>query len=211
MRRVFGLLRLVLSVGGITALVGDFDYTLGFPTFVISNFFSYFTVQSAFAGVLVFAMGAAVAFDRIVDPGWFDAVRAVVTTYIVISGIIFALIVAQSSSRDYRIDVPWSSQLLHFWIPAVALLDWFLAPGTRRLSWRTCIASLVFPVVWGTFTLIRGGFVGWYPYFFFDPRQVTGWETAIYCVISLAIIVAVASGLVISTRVPRVWRLKGGG
>jgi hypothetical protein len=201
-RRAFGVARVLLAGALVTALVGDFDYVLGFATFFSGNFFSYFTVQSAMAAVVLFLVAAFIAFRRPVDPSWLDLARVLVTSYMVVSGIVFLTIVIQSSSRDYTIDVPWSSQLLHFWMPLFALLDWMLDFGKARLSWRPLGWVLIYPVAWGVFTLVRGAVVGWYPYFFLDPAQVSGpAETAAYCAVAVALMVGIAAILTALTRI----------
>ena len=201
-RKIFGVARILLALILITALIGDYDYVLGFATFVTSNFFSYFTVQSAIAGVVLFILAAGIAFRRAVDPAWLDIARVLVTSYMLVSGLVFLTIVIQSSTRDYTIDVPWSSQLLHFWIPALAVLDWLLDFGKARLGWKPLAWIVVYPVLGGTFTLVRGAWVGWYRYFFLDPFQVAGpIETVLYCALALALMTGVAAGLIAQTRV----------
>lgn len=207
MRTTFGVVRLLLAGVGIVALTGYFRYVLGFATFAINNFFSYFTVQSGIAAVVVFLTAAIIAFRLEEDPPWLDLLRAMVTTYILVSGIVFAIIVVQSSSVNYTIEVPWSSQLLHYWIPAVALLDWLVDPYTSRVPWRYLGAVLIFPVVWLIYTLIRGPLVGWYPYFFLDSLQVSGpGETVLYCLLVVAIITGIAALLTGATRLRRMPR-----
>ncbi|TFD33936.1 Pr6Pr family membrane protein [Cryobacterium cryoconiti] len=207
-RQAFGVGRLLLAGLGVAALLGYFDYVLGFATFQIYNFYSYFTVQSGMAAVVAFVAGAIVAFRHTVDPPWLDWFRLLVTTYITVSGIVFLTIVIQSSNRDYTIEVPWSSQLLHFWIPAIALLDWLTDAGKARLPWKILAWGLVVPSIWGVFTLIRGSIVGWYPYFFLDPVQVSGpLETAVYCLVALTLFTAIAAVLTATSRLPQwMWR-----
>ena len=207
-RRGFGIGRLLLAGVGVVALLGYFDYVLGFATFQIFNYFSYFTVQSAMAAVGTFVAAAIVAFRHTTDPPWLDWFRLLVTTYIIVSGIVFLTIVIQSSSLDYTIEVPWSSQLLHFWIPTIALPDWLTDVGKARLPWPILAWVLVAPSTWGVFTLIRGSVVGWYPYFFLDPVQVRGpFETAIYCLLALLLFTVVAAILTSTSRLPpRPWR-----
>ena len=114
-RKAFGVGRIVLAAAGIVGLVGNFGYTLGFATFVTSNFFSYFTTQSAIAMVVMFVLAAVIAFRRAQDPSWLDTFRALVTTYIIVSGIVYAIIVVQASTRGPRpsasmrvpADWPW--------------------------------------------------------------------------------------------------------
>jgi hypothetical protein len=200
-RRAFGLLRLAVAALGAIALIFDFDYVLGFSTFSTVNYFSYFTFQSNLANVVVLgASGTLLLMGRRVGR-FLVSLRAVVTTYVIVSGIVFGLIVSQAGSHHYRIDVPWSSQVLHFWIPAYVLIDWFVGVGRVRIRWRTAVIALAFPVVWGVFTLIRGSIVRWYPYFFLDPDQVSGpAEFALYCGIAIGLFASIQAGLVALSR-----------
>jgi len=206
-RTAFGWVRLGLATAGLVALTGYFEYTLGVATFAIANFFSYFTVQSAIASIFVFVTAAVVAFRQPTDPAWLDMVRAMVTTYILVSGVVYGIIVWMSSGVNYSIEVPWSSQLLHFVIPVCALIDWIVDPFKARLPWRYLGWAILFPVFWLVFTLIRGPIVGWYPYFFLDARQVSGpGETVFYCLIIVAIITGIAALLTWITRLKRIPR-----
>lgn len=202
-RQAFGVGRVVLAVAGVIALLGYFDYVLGFATFAVYNYFSYFTVLSGMGAVVAFVAGAIIAFRRAVDPPWLDWFRLLITTYIIVSGIVFLTIVIQSSSRDYTIEVPWSSQLLHFWIPGIALLDWLTDAGKARLPWKTTAWVMLVPGLWGAFTLVRGALVGWYPYFFLDPAQVSGpLETLLYSLVAVVLFTGIAAVLTATSRLP---------
>jgi hypothetical protein len=204
-RSGYGVGRLLLAAAGIAGLIGNYEYVLLFPTFAAYNVFTYFTVQSAIGAVVAFVLGAIVAFRHERDPQWLDFFRALVTTYILVSGIVFLTIVIQSSSRDYTMEVPWPSQVLHFYIPVIALLDWLTDTGKTRLSWRLLRWIMPYPCLWGAFTLVRGSMVGWYPYFFLDPAQVSGpLETVLYCLIAVALFLGIAAILVATSRLS--WR-----
>jgi hypothetical protein len=200
-RRAFGILRLAVAVVGVVALVFDFDYVLGFSTFSTINYFSYFTFQSNLLNVITLgASGVLLLRGHTVGP-LLVSLRGMITTYVIVSGIVFGLIVSQAASHHYRIDVPWSSQVLHFWIPSYVLLDWIVGVGRQRIRWRTVWIVVVFPVVWGIFTLIRGSIVRWYPYFFLDPDQVSGpGEFVLYCGIAIGLFAGIMAGLVALTR-----------
>ena len=211
-RSGYGVGRLLLATAGIVALVGNYEYVLLFPTFAAYNVFTYFTVQSAIAAVVAFVLGAIVAFRLERDPQWLDVFRALVTTYILVSGIVFLTIVIQSSSRDYAMEVPWPSQVLHFYIPTIALLDWLTDTGKARLSWRFLRWILPYPFVWGAFTLVRGASLGWYPYFFLDPAQVSGpLETGAYCLVAVLLFLGIAAVLVATSRLSWQPRSPGAG
>ena len=214
-RSGYSVARLLLAAAGVIGLIGNYEYVLLFPTFAAYNVFTYFTVQSAIAAVVAFVLGAIVAFRQPKDPQWLDLFRALVTTYILVSGIVFLTIVIQSSSRDYSIEVPWPSQVLHFYIPTIALLDWLTDTGKDRISWRFLRWILPYPLAWGVFTLVRGSIVGWYPYFFLDPAQVSGpLETVMYCLIAVLLFTGIAAVLVATSRLswrPRERRERGAG
>jgi hypothetical protein len=140
---------------------------------------------------------------RIPEPDWASAARMLITSYLTVAGIVFGLLAAQAAERDYRLDVPWSDQLLHFWIPGFALADWLLAPGRHRVPWRFSYLVLGYPLIWGMVTMVRGSIVGWYPYFFLDPAQVSGpLEQAFYLALVGVILLALSALFVLSSARP---------
>ena len=173
-RRVIGALRLLAALVGVLALVARFQYGLGFSVFIASNFFGYLTVQSNIAAIALGIVSGAIALRRDRDPAWMPVARVAVLSWMLVAGLVFALLASQAATRGYRLDVPFSDQLLHFVLPAWLLLDWLLSPGQRRTDPRVMLIVVGYPLGWGLVTLVRGAIVGWYPYFFLDPDQVSG-------------------------------------
>jgi hypothetical protein len=207
-RRSLGIFRVLIAVVEVIALVGNFEYVLGFRFFATANFFSYFTVQAAMLAVVTLGIAAAYALLAPNDPPWLGILRTMVTVYLLVSGLVFALIVGQASSRDYRIEVPWSDTLLHFVVPALAVVAWTadsIMAVNPRVPWSTVGWVLVFPSLWLPYTLVRGADVGWYPYFFLDEAQVGGAGGVVaYCALVLVIFVAITALLVAVNRT--LWR-----
>lgn len=202
------MFRLLVAALEVVALVGNFEYVLGFRFFATANFFSYFTVQSAMIAVVTLVIAGAFALLAPSDPAWLGILRTMVTVYVLASGIVFGLIVAQASTRDYRVDVPWSDTLLHFVVPALAVIAWTtdsVLAVNPRVPWSTVGWALVYPSLWLVYTLVRGADVGWYPYFFLDEAQVDGpVGVALYCGLVVAIFVVLTAGLVAVNRA--LWR-----
>jgi uncharacterized membrane protein len=199
-RRGLGVFRLAIAVLEIVALIGNYQYVLRFPLFASVNFFSYFTIQSAMLAVGTLLVAAWFAWFRIKDPVWLGVLRTMVTVYLIVSGVVFALIAVQASSRDYRLEIPWSDTLLHFVVPVLALIAWTVDAAMAvnpPVPWSTVGLVLLLPSVWLVYTLLRGAQVGWYPYFFLDETQVGGLGGVLaYCAIVLLIFVAVTAVLV---------------
>lgn len=201
MRKAFGVVRLVAGGLGIVVLAFHLDYSLGSGASALPNFFSYFTMQSAIGAVILWMVGGVIALRKSSDPRWLLTARMLMTTYQVVSGVVYTIIVAQAVARGVSIQVPWTSQVLHYWMPAYALVDWLLAPRRASIRWVSLRGVLAFPVAWGAFTMVRGALVGWYPYFFLDPYQVSGpVEFAAYGAIVLSFIVLVATILILASR-----------
>jgi len=159
-------------------------------------------VQSNMAAVVVTALAGVTALRGRPESLLLSSARATIACFLLVAGIVFALLVSQGPSMGYRIDVPWSDAVLHFVLPAFVLVDWLVSPGRRMVSWRIILIALAYPTVWGIGTIIRGEFVGWYPYFFLDPAQAGYPGTlVIYSAASLALFAIIAAGLVAASHV----------
>ena len=202
-RTVIGLLRLAAALAGILALVARFFYGAGFRTFVSTDFFGYLTVQSNIAAVAVHAFAGMLALRGQAESRRFSELRGAVTCFLLVAGIVFGILASQAPALGYRLDVPLSDQVLHFFLPTFALIDWLVSPGRQRVRWRTLLLILAYPVVWGIATIVRGRIVGWYPYFFLDPAQA-GYPLSfiLYSAAALGLFLAVGAGLVAATRTP---------
>lgn len=203
-RSAFGVLRLATAAVCTVALVHRLFWGLSSRTIAGENFFAYLTVQSNCALVAVLLIGAVLAFIRATDPRWFTVALALVLTWTITAGLAFALIVWQAGLRGIRVDVPWSDQVLHFWLPACTAIAWVLTPGHRGVPWWVVPTALSFPLAWGGVTMWRGPSVGWYPYYFLDPRQVSGPpEFLLTSGVALAIFALVATSIVLVSRMRR--------
>ena len=197
-----GLFRLALAITCIVALIGRYLWGLQSATFDSTNFFAYLTMQSNFAFVFITTYTAISGMRGRTESGWLASARAGVLGCTVTAGIVFALLVQQASKFSLRIDLPWSDQVLHFFLPALALVDWFFLPRGGKPRWRAIVFVLGYALTWGGITMLRGSIVGWYPYFFLDPGQVDGpGEFLLFSGLSLALFAGVTAGVVLASRV----------
>jgi hypothetical protein len=150
---------------------------------------SYFTNQSnlMFAAILL-----AVWLLRGRRTPWLEDVRGAIAFYLVMTGIIYALLVAPLDEL-LRWDIGWTGIVLHRLAPAVAIADWVLtprrgAPGPRRILWWQA-----YPVVFLFATWIRGAATDWYPYTFLDPTASSWTQVLVTTAVVLAAFLAVAT------------------
>ncbi len=115
----------------------------------LSNYLSYFTIESNILAVIVLLVGA------IRDPqsqAW-QSIRGAVTLYMVITGIIYAVLLADI---DVNLNDAWINSALHRILPLVMLLDWVFFASRHRISEARSLQWLLFPVIYAVYTLIRG-------------------------------------------------------
>lgn len=187
--------QLTASVG--KALSNETDYGGHVPT-VVANFFSFFTIQANVIAAVTLVIGAVWALTtgrkEAEEPRWFAVLLACASTYMIITGIVYNLLLRGVELPQGSEPIWWSNETLHVVIPLVMLLDLFVAPKRRALPWTTVWIIIAYPIVWVVYTLIRANMViapasgnaWWYPYPFLDPHiqpngyvGVAGWVAVI--------------------------------
>lgn len=195
--------QLVASIETASAL--DRDVAMTF-----ANFFSFFTILSnALAAIVLF--WATIWFmmrgreAEAIEPRSLAVALASVTTYMVITGIVYNALLRGIVLPQGSEPIWWSNEVLHLVGPLFLLADLFFGPRRRALGWGAVGAVIVFPLIWIAYTLVRGPLVVnptsgdpfWYPYPFLNPNNPGGWGSVIVYIIGIAIaIIAVASFVV---------------
>lgn len=155
------------------------------------RFFAFFTIQSNLLGVAVF-LALVARGDRPRTP-LVELLRGAAVVYLTVT---FVVVIAFLSGEDVQLDLQWVDFTLHKFFPVVVLLDWLIDPPTVRLSWRTALVWLAYPLVWVTLTLVRGALDGWYPYPFLDPANGGYPTVAAYFVTILGFFLVIGGAVV---------------
>lgn len=172
----------------------------------VANFFSFFTILSNVSASIVLLL-LAVRFLRRrsldVDPPALATVLAWVSTYMIVTGIVYNLLLRGLPLQPETVG--WSNEIMHVWGPLFLLLDVLLGSGRRRLPWTAALGAAIFPVVWIVYTLVRAPLITnpttgapfWYPYPFLNPNEGGGWgSVVVYIVVIAVVIVGLAFGVV---------------
>ncbi|WP_405218996.1 Pr6Pr family membrane protein [Agrococcus sp. Ld7] len=175
------------------------------------NFFSFFTIESNVLAMVVLAVLVAAQLGRPRIGRRFDVLLLSVTTYMVVTGIVYNTLL-RGIELPQGATLGWSNEILHLVAPLWMLVDWLLSSGKRDVRFPDLGIVVIFPIVWLSYTLLRGPFTldqatgrdWWYPYPFLDPAtHANGYVgVAIMSVIIAAAVVLVAAGLVAIAR----WR-----
>ena len=215
-RAVFIVARLLVAAAIIAALAVTFagswaDWTsVGYPDLgtLVTNFWSYFTVESNAIAAVVLLIGVVVlARGRVSDPNWYGILRGCTVVFMAVTGVVYNLLLRGVAVSGAAEDPhPWTNEVLHVVGPIYLVLDWLLAPGRRPLEWKRLAVILSFPLVWVVYTLVRGPLVydqvraqdAWYPYPFLNPGlSPNGYLSVTFYVILTAVVFGAVGSLVI--------------
>ena len=147
----------------------------------ILDFFTYFTIWSnilvAIVSIMLFRRP-----DR--DSFVFRVLRLDSILMITVTGIIYNVVLA-GSAKLQGLEVV-SNLFDHMLTPLVSILVWLFIGPRGWISWRVIGASLILPIIWLAFALIRGAFMGAYPYGFLDVATY-GYGTVLINVLGVVV------------------------
>jgi len=193
--------RLIVSVTVLVAIMTQLLHGINNnPNFKISNFLSFFTIESNIFGAIAMLISAGfLALNK-----WsrvLDNFRGAATLFMTITGITYFLLL-RGIEDQLQTPIPWVNIVLHYAFPIAILIDWFLSPIARKITFRQTLTWLAFPIAYVTYSLIRGPAAGWYPYPFLDPTTDGGYaKVAIVSIGIAAIALAGAAVLVLNKNV----------
>jgi len=174
--------RLGFGLLGFSAIVTEIAVLSDRDVFNPANFFSYFTIESNIIAVVALLVSAvAVASNK--QHRSVDMLRGAATLYILITGVVFSVLLANLESLT---ATPWDNIVLHYIMPVVLIVDWFVDPPKRRITFSRTLLWLIYPIAYVIYSLIRGEITSWYPYPFLNPAS-NGWSAVIVTSIGIAV------------------------
>jgi hypothetical protein len=215
-RYTIAVVRVLFAALGIAAIIAQLDRSIDnwnstglSVAFGVTNFFSFFTIDANVGTIVVLLIGAILVFAKKDDPRWYTVFRAIVVTYMAVTGVVYNLLL-RGVELPQGTTVEWSNEVLHVVACAYIVLDWFIAPGRVRLNWRSLRAIIIFPLVWVAYTMIRAPFTvhqtangkAFYPYPFLDPSLAhEGWfSVAFYVVLIAGVVLGAGAGVIWVSR-----------
>ncbi|WP_341961960.1 Pr6Pr family membrane protein [Planococcus maritimus] len=189
--------RLLAGAIGLVAIIVQMQHGLRFNDLVLSNFFSYFTIQSNIIIVAVFLAGAVISSERF-RTRRFQLLRGAATTYIMTTGIVYFFFL-RGLEAELQTTIPWVNFVLHTALPIYALIDWWLVSTDIRVAFRRMGLWILYPVAYLVYTLLRGLVVSWYPYPFLDPGN-GGYAQVAISSLMITLLIVLCGVIVVGSR-----------
>jgi hypothetical protein len=186
------LLALLILVAVITQIIN----LVGFGVFNLANFFSFFTIESNLFIAVIFALSAW-GYWRNRPVKYVTSLRGAAALYMVTTGLVYITLLT-GLQESLNTNIPWVNFVLHYFVPAVAFLDWLIdRPAGARLSYKAVLPWLIFPIVWLVYSIVRGAMVGWYAYPFLDPHTGGGLSEVIIVCVGISILMGGLGALLV--------------
>ena len=188
----FGATALAVALGVIVQLFVTADLKTGFfdtSTERVLNVFCFFTIQS---NLIVGATTLLLALNPRRSSVVFDTFRLTGVVAIAITGLVYHAVL--SKLFDLESWALIADNLLHTVVPVMAVAGWLMFGPRGRTSRRVMWLSVLFPVAWLAFTLLRGAAVGFYPYPFIDVVHLGYGRVLVNCVWVAVLYLGVAAG-----------------
>jgi len=161
--------RILFGLVGFSALVTEVATIVERGRFVPVNFFSYFTIESNIFALTILILSA-LALAQGKESNRLAMLRGASTVYMVTVIIVFDLLLSNIEGASLT-AIPWDNTVLHYIIPVAVLVDWLSDIPRTPIVFRRALIWLLFPLAYVAYSLIRGHFVGWYPYPFLNPTE----------------------------------------
>jgi hypothetical protein len=127
------------------------------------NFLSYFGVQ---AGLLILVVSVSLVVDSARTGGRFW--RALRVAALVAAALVFWLQFTPGRGLAEFTGLNgatiWGDRILLYVLPILVVAGWLIFGPRPRIGAAAALWSLVYPVFWLVWTLVRGAATGWYPY-----------------------------------------------
>jgi len=137
---------------------------------VTINNFSYFTIQTVFLVALAFTAPLLPPTTKLHQFFTKPAVRAAIALYITFVAVVYHIMLRHLWDPQGLLLI--TDIALHTVLPILYVLDWILFAPKRTLRYAHIPYWLVFPTLYGLYTILRGALSGIYPYPFLNATEL---------------------------------------
>ena len=201
-----GLFRLAIGVSLLGSVAWQIINRIVADRFRPTEYFVFFSIDSSIFAGAVGLVGAWVLLSGKKETERQQTIRLVATVSMIIVGVVYHALLGDSAVDPADIGYEWPvipNLVIHTWAPIAVTIEYLISVRGSVPKWRKALWVVVYPLVWLTFSVVRGLLDNWWPYWFINPNSeigVSGMITYILIIASAFIILGfVVSGIRIAT------------
>jgi hypothetical protein len=188
---VFGSLRTLLGLALVGSVIWQVADRIRVDLFRPTEYFAYFSITSAILAGFVLVVSGLVLLQGKSESERLNIIRLMAVVSMIIVGVVYHALLGDSAldPRDIGYDWPRVPNLvIHTYAPILIVVDYLFSLKDPRPKLRKALWVVIYPLVWLSFSLVRGLSDGWWPYWFINP----GSEGGVVGMITYIAIIAVA-------------------
>ncbi|WP_440896972.1 Pr6Pr family membrane protein [Amphibacillus sp. Q70] len=128
-----------------------------------------FTIHSNIIVTIIFIISASAHVLKKPESYKLDLCKIAALIYMIVVLSIYHFIL--SSGGEYSGTRIITNFTLHYLTPILVGLNWLIFEEKKRYRYKSILFWLLFPVLYGVISLLRGLYDGFYPYFFLNPND----------------------------------------
>jgi hypothetical protein len=186
----FGFLRLALSLSLLGSVVWQVTDRILADRFRPHEYFVFFSIDSSILAGVVALVGAYVLLSGKEESERLSTLRLVATVSMIIVGVVYHALLGDGAvdARDIGYEWPRVPNLvIHTWAPIALFFDYLLSYKGVLPRWRKALWVIVYPLVWLSFSVVRGLLDNWWPYWFINPNSEIGISGMLTYIVIIAI------------------------
>ena len=184
-----GLFRLAIGVSLLGSVAWQIINRVIADRFRPTEYFVFFSIDSSIFAGIVGVIGAMVLLSGRKESERLQTIRLVATVSMIIVGVVYHALLGDSAVDPQDIGYEWPripNLVIHTWAPVAVVVDYFISIKSSVPKWRKALWVIVYPLVWLTFSIVRGLLDGWWPYWFINPNSEIGVSGMITYVVIIA-------------------------
>jgi hypothetical protein len=200
MTKLLVFLRLITSAALLTAIIWQVTDRLIHNNFRPTEYFAYFTIHTSLIAAVVLAVAGLRELQGKSDTKALTLARLSVSTYAIVVAVVYNALLRGTKvlpgDPDYGYNWPvLPNEILHVWGPILILLDFALTVTITKLSFKQIFWTLLFPLAWLVFTIIRGLNTDWWAYWFLNPNEKGGVTGVITFILAIVVFMLVSASI----------------
>lgn len=196
--RTMAVVRLLTALAMAGSIVWQVTDRVANNVFRPGEYFAYFTIDTSMVAAVALAVAAYFAWTGRPETKVLTIVRLSVVTYALVVSIVYNALLRGMPPAAVDGDYKWPqapNEVLHVWAAVFILLDWLISQPLVRLRIRAIFWTLLFPLAWAVFSIVRGIITGWWPYWFIDPNDPGGIPQMVMYIVGIMVFMIVMAFL----------------
>ena len=203
MTRLLPYTRLATSLSLIIAIIWQVTDRVANNNFRPGEYFAYFTIHTSMIAAVVLTVAAIRELQGKADTKALTIARLSVSTYAIVVAVVYNALLRGTKvlpgDPDYGYDWPvLPNEILHVWAPILIVLDFALTITVTKLKFKQIFWTLLFPLAWLIFTILRGLNTDWWAYWFLNPNEDGGVNGVIMFILAIVIFMLVSATISLS-------------